>query len=87
MGFLIPPMLVKNGTEDEIGYQLSVMYYGTGAVTIVIFLLAVFCKYSTIDQRNSMRIATALTIAMYVRRKCLGRIPLGERLFDDTVFP
>ncbi|CAL8097037.1 unnamed protein product [Orchesella dallaii] len=36
-GFLLPTLLVKNGTQESIGKDLSVMFYGTGAITGVLF--------------------------------------------------
>jgi hypothetical protein len=44
LGFLLPPMLVRNGTLDEIGKDLSIMFYGTGAVTAGLLLLVILCK-------------------------------------------
>ncbi|ODN05558.1 putative MFS-type transporter C09D4.1 [Orchesella cincta] len=38
-GFLLPTLLVKNGTQESIGNDLSVMFYGTGAITGLLFFL------------------------------------------------
>ena len=66
MGFLIPPMIVRNGTAEEIGYELSVMYYGTGAVTIAIFILAVFCKSFDSIYENLIHHAANKTFALCI---------------------
>uniref|UniRef100_A0AAY4B1V0 Choline/ethanolamine transporter FLVCR1 n=1 Tax=Denticeps clupeoides TaxID=299321 RepID=A0AAY4B1V0_9TELE len=41
VGFLLPPVLVPNTTQDkeEIGHNISVMFYGTSVVSTVLFVL------------------------------------------------
>ncbi|PSN45866.1 Feline leukemia virus subgroup C receptor-related protein 2 [Blattella germanica] len=45
LGFLIPPIVVKNEEKlEDIGKQLMVLYYILGSVSTAAFLLVVFCK-------------------------------------------
>ncbi|XP_041950960.1 feline leukemia virus subgroup C receptor-related protein 1 [Alosa sapidissima] len=43
IGFLLPPVLVPNAVEDKdlMGYNISLMFYGTAAVSTVLFLTAI----------------------------------------------
>ncbi|XP_031437559.1 feline leukemia virus subgroup C receptor-related protein 1 [Clupea harengus] len=43
IGFLLPPVLVPNTVEDKdlMGYNISLMFYGTAIVSTVLFLTAV----------------------------------------------
>lgn len=44
MGFVLPPIIVRgNGTTEEIASDLKTMFYGTGAVTAVLFVLVIIC--------------------------------------------
>jgi len=43
-GFLLPPLIVRNGTMEEIGKDLQTMFYGTGAVTAALFVLVILGK-------------------------------------------
>ncbi|KAJ8355820.1 hypothetical protein SKAU_G00186140 [Synaphobranchus kaupii] len=43
IGFLLPPVLVPNTVEDKdlMGYNISIMFYGTAVVSTVLFVLTV----------------------------------------------
>ncbi|MFT7803049.1 feline leukemia virus subgroup C receptor-related protein 1 [Arapaima gigas] len=43
IGFLLPPVLVPNTPDDKelMGHNISIMFYGTAAVSTLLFLLAV----------------------------------------------
>lgn len=43
-GFLLPTLMVKDGTNDEIAGGLSVMFYGTAIVTSVVFIAVLLGK-------------------------------------------
>ncbi|XP_066533612.1 feline leukemia virus subgroup C receptor-related protein 1 isoform X2 [Hoplias malabaricus] len=44
IGFLLPPVLVPNTSEDKdlMGRNISIMFYGTAAVSTLLFILTVF---------------------------------------------
>nr|XP_015194631.1 PREDICTED: feline leukemia virus subgroup C receptor-related protein 1 isoform X2 [Lepisosteus oculatus] len=44
IGFLLPPVLVPNTVEDKnlMGHNISIMFYGTAAVSTLLFILTVF---------------------------------------------
>ncbi|XP_055042528.2 heme transporter FLVCR1 [Misgurnus anguillicaudatus] len=44
IGFLLPPVLVPNTAEDKelMGYNISIMFYGTAAISTLLFFLTVF---------------------------------------------
>lgn len=45
VGFLLPPMLVKNHDDlDLIGRDLQFMFYSVAGFTTILVLLVVFCK-------------------------------------------
>lgn len=45
IGFLVPPVLVPN-TDDMnlMGHNISIMFYGTAAVSTLLFLITAFGK-------------------------------------------
>jgi hypothetical protein len=46
IGFLLPPLLVKNSDSlHEIGHDLSVMYYCVAGFTTALLVLIVLCEY------------------------------------------
>ncbi|KAG7331613.1 hypothetical protein KOW79_005582 [Hemibagrus wyckioides] len=44
IGFLLPPVLVPNTPEDkeQMGHNISIMFYGTAAVSTLLFILTIF---------------------------------------------
>ncbi|KAG7231463.1 hypothetical protein INR49_011658 [Caranx melampygus] len=48
IGFLLPPVLVPNTPEDDelTGHNISIMFYGTAAVSSVLFILAIIGMYT-----------------------------------------
>lgn len=45
IGFLLPPMLVKNSDNlDDIGNDLESLFYYVAIATTVLFVLILFCK-------------------------------------------
>ncbi|KAK9732397.1 Major Facilitator Superfamily [Popillia japonica] len=47
IGFLIPPMIVRTGTQSEIKSQLNILFIGTGIITTIItILIVIFFKDS-----------------------------------------
>jgi hypothetical protein len=49
IGFLLPTMLVKKHDNlDDIGQDLSVMYYSVAGFTTVLLILIVLCKYNKV---------------------------------------
>ena len=46
LGFLVPPIVVKNGeTLEDIGADLSKMFYAGAGYMTFLFLLILICKY------------------------------------------
>ncbi|MBN3297575.1 FLVC1 protein, partial [Amia calva] len=43
IGFLLPPVLVPNtvGDKEQMGYNISIMFYGTAVISTLLFLLTV----------------------------------------------
>jgi hypothetical protein len=53
IGFLLPSMLVKNHDNlDDIGQDLSVMYYSVAGFTTVLLVLILLCEYKVANLTN-----------------------------------
>jgi hypothetical protein len=47
VGFLLPPVLVPNSDSlDQVGHDLSIMFYGGAAVTTTLLILVVVGTYA-----------------------------------------
>lgn len=48
LGFLLPPILVKDGTIEEIGNGLSLMFYivaGLCTAVLILVVIGMYCIY------------------------------------------
>ena len=46
LGFLIPPEIVPNSDSlDDIGHDLSIMFYGGAAITTALFVVVCIGKF------------------------------------------
>jgi hypothetical protein len=53
IGFLLPSMLVRNHENlDDIGQDLSVMYYSIAGFTTVLLVLILLCEYKVANLTN-----------------------------------
>jgi len=67
IGFLLPTMIVKNHDNlDDIGQDLSVMYYSVAGFTTVLLVLIVLCKY------NKVTTLTNYTKQMQSHHHCMS---------------
>lgn len=55
LGFLLPPILVKDGTIEEIGNGLSLMFYIVAGLCTAVLILVVIGMYISNAKRTTKR--------------------------------
>ncbi|XP_069694733.1 choline/ethanolamine transporter flvcr2b-like [Periplaneta americana] len=84
MGFLVPPLLVKNhDNTDDIGSELSIMFYYTAGFSTAVFLAAVFFFQDRPPTPPSAQQAQQKENAS---RNADGFVNLVKRLFGNRSF-